>query len=729
MTRWTLVALALLSSGCRGYYTTTLPAPTSAPPVPGVEPALRAGLGRADITPPPGVGLYGYGPEGLEARGFRNRLWAKALVLEDAQGERLAFVVADLGVISAVLHRSVADRVAGETGIGADRLLLSATHTHAAAGHFIGVKQFDDYGSSVVGFDTVMVRFLAERISRAVLEAYGSLQPARVGYTMVPVWGFTRNRSLEAFERNPDSLKVYRPPPDLDLDDRQRAVDPTWTMLRVDVWDGAQSRYAPAGALSIFAMHGTAIPPVNDLFDGDVHGRVQRRLEEHIDSLNGRDRGFAAEAVHLLANGTVGDVSPDYPREGRCPPPKLRLGRRPGGPRTPPPAEVWRPTSSERVSSCMAVSQAYVDSAGLELANRVVMIFDSLADNLSSDVRLGRAFRTVRLKGELAPPGLCEEPRVGTATLVGSDNSQTRFEGWRLLGLIPVGFERGGSAADVGSEGCHAPKRVALGWLQGLIVGEHGLPEVVQLMVVRIGGLVVAAVPAEPTVGAGVLIKSAVRRYAVTAGVAAESIAVIGLANGDMRYVSTPDEYEEQDYEGSSTLYGPLTAVVLAHQLGELTAALSGAAGTAEARVDEIVAYSGRPRSVFPSSESGPTPERIERRIVESSCRGGTAVVRWLDTYPGRLLPADGPLLRVEQETSGGWEPYLWDDHSSLEIRALKPRGSRGYLWEMRWVAEVGLTGTYRVVLEPRDGLAALRGDPFDSCVGGPAGSSGDGRR
>ena len=60
----------------------------------------------------------------------------RALVLEDPHGERVALVVADLPFISTLLYRWTADELTRSgTGIGADRLLLSATHTHAAPGN------------------------------------------------------------------------------------------------------------------------------------------------------------------------------------------------------------------------------------------------------------------------------------------------------------------------------------------------------------------------------------------------------------------------------------------------------------------------------------------------------------------------------------------------------------------------------------------------------------------
>src|SRR5258705_12847347 len=95
-------------------------------------------------------------------------------------------------------------------------------------------------------------------------------------------------------------------------------------MRRVDQRDPASGAYRPAGAFSIFAMHGTGNAPSNDLLDADIHGLVERRLERHIDrDLNRlRDSGFVPPAVYLFANGAESDVSPAWPPQSRweCPP-------------------------------------------------------------------------------------------------------------------------------------------------------------------------------------------------------------------------------------------------------------------------------------------------------------------------------------------------------------------------------------------------------------------------
>ena len=68
---------------------------------------LRAGFGRADITPPPGPGLQGNGPDGRRSEGYRHRLYARAMVLQDSTGHVMAIVIADLPQVSAILQREM----------------------------------------------------------------------------------------------------------------------------------------------------------------------------------------------------------------------------------------------------------------------------------------------------------------------------------------------------------------------------------------------------------------------------------------------------------------------------------------------------------------------------------------------------------------------------------------------------------------------------------------------
>lgn len=692
------IATAMVLAACGGWNQQSLPAPRSSPPSPGGA-VLLAGFGRRDITPPPGVGLAGNGPEGRRSRGFRVRLYVRALVLEDASGERIALAVADLPHVSPNLHRLVAERILKETGIGADRLVLGATHTHSGPGHFYAERQYNRSTSSVAGYDSAVVEFLVSRMSGAVLEAYRARRPARVAWGSAPVWGHTRNRSYDAYLLN--GLGPPSGPPA--LPDSQRAVDPTWTMLRVDVrGTSGDTAFHPAGAFSVFAIHGTGNDPHTDLLDADIHGLVERGLERAIDSteLARRSpgatyvRGYATEAVHVFANGAEGDVSPAWPPTARCAPPKLEpsLQRAPRGPEAP---WTWYDDSA-KVAACLVAARGFVDSAGPRLARSADSLFVALGARGRSDVRIGRAFETLRLP---STPGLCDRPAAGTSTVGGAEDGRTRLYGYHLFGVIGLGFHEG--AAYRAPHGCQAQKRVLLGSLQRRVVGAHGLPEVAQVTVVRIGGLLLGVVPAEVTTRVGSMLEDSLRAGAG----GSDAVAVVGLADGFIQYVTTPAEYAAQDYEGGSTIYGPGTAAVLAGTLGRLASALGPpGAPSPPADVADVTAYPGASAEIMPRPRS--RAPGFRRDTVLLSCRGDTLVARWRDLPPGTLVPADGQLLEIERDSAGRWLLAGWDDEPETEVRAIGSGGRSAWIWELRRSGTSA--GRYRVRWLGRDGLPAF---------------------
>src|SRR5204862_256983 len=173
---------------------------------------------------------------------------------------------------------------------------------------------------------------------------------------------------------------------------------------------------------------------------------------------------------------------------------------------------------------CRAAARRYVNTAGDSLAARAAALFDSLGPGLRGDLRVGVAFRTLRLKGDAR---LCPYPEAGSATLGGAEDGRTRLYDWRLFGIFPVGLEEGGHAVRPNPHDCQREKRVALGGLQRkFVVGEHGLPEVAQLSVIRLGDLLLGVVPAEGTTRAGALMQRAIAESAGAADRASRGRAV-----------------------------------------------------------------------------------------------------------------------------------------------------------------------------------------------------------
>lgn len=674
-----------------------VPGALSPVPRPGTASGLQAGFGRVDITPPPGVGLAGNGPEGAEARGYRLRLYARVLVLADGDGNRLALVVADLPMSSALLHRRVAALTRDADGIGADRLVIAATHTHAGPGHFFEAAGYNDQGSSVAGFDPVMVDSLAARLARAIHAAVAELRPARVAWGRRAVWGETRIRSLPAMLRNipPPTAPADAPP---GLPQEYRLVDPELAMLRVDLRDAATGAFRPAGAFTIFAMHGTGNAPSNDLLDADIHGLVERRLERHIDrDLNhAGDSGFVPSAVHLFANGAEGDVSPAWPPQSRCNVPTLAPLPALGGPFTRTLWE-WRAPTATHLASCRHAAREAIAVIGKNVGDGAVALFDALGPALSDRLELGRAFATLALRDSARSLGICAEPALGLSTLVGADDAHTRIQGWLLFGVFDIGLKQGSPNPDV--PGCQAHKRqlldAAFGGLPNHLLVSGHLPSYAQVTVVRLGDRIIGAVPGEVSTTAGRRMRDQMLASARAAGIPVTTALILGHANGYLEYVTTAEEYTAQFYEGGSTLYGPGTAAMFTRVLAGLAAAVSSGDTLPATAAPPLRLIVGHHRHVLPR----PSASRVPAPRIERVWCSGDTLYAWLQLGRAGEWPvttgniASGP--RVEVVVNDPNRAIVgWDDDPALELR-LRSRRSGLAWWELRWSGAAGQT--YRV--------------------------------
>lgn len=704
--------LAVAGAGCHAKRV-DLPSPLSPSPVARPDTAgLRAGFARVDITPPPGPSTLGYGPEGRAGRGWRGRLYARAMVLEDAGGERLAIVSADLDLASVPLHRLAAERTLATSGIGADRLLLTATHTHSGPGHYLGVPSVDAFGGAVAGFDPDLVEFLATRIARTVELASADMRPARAAWSVHTLWKATRIRSYPASRLD---VPVFQSPDTIPgMLDREKAVDPTWRMLRVDAWDPAARAFRPRGAWTIFPIHGTAVPAGADLFDADIHEIVSRRVELHVDSANLRPRGLDRWAVHLFSNGPEGDVSPNVDRASRCPAAEIRRVHRVTGPRTPMQPDRYEAPFDTTLWRCVGRGRQQADSLGGVMGDSAVRWFDAMAARMEEPaarrLRIARAFEVVRMYGGV--DSLCPYPLAGTGAVSGAEDGRSRIYRWKLLGFLGRGFGvPADSARPNPAHGCHAEKHVALGGLQHVLMGARGLPQEAQLSVVRVGGMVIGTLPAEPTTNVGVRIRTAL---AAATGAAMDSVTVLAHTNGYLQYVATREEYSVPNYEGGATEYGPHEAAFFQRELARIAGRLPPAGMPSPPdSVARVAGWYLSTKQTFAGRRAGPSPVVLQRRVVGARwVNDSVLVVRWIDLAPGRLVPADGPVLAIERRDAAGWSFVTSDDDHQVEVRHLCAADHGAAEWEARWMPSPRPAGDYRVVLLPRAELPAVTAEP-----------------
>jgi len=517
MRTFTLVATIMLTAACGGPSITIRPEPARARHR---GEGFTAGMASVDITPPPGLPSFGYSEAAEHDAfvGYRTRLRAHALVMQDADGVKVALVTADLGCVTALLHWSVAERVVAGTGLGVDRILISATHTHSGPAGIAGESFYNRFGSPglLTGFDESLYDFLSERVARAIVEADRARAPARIAVARRPLERLTLNRSLPARMKNDD------------LPAGNTHVDPTVTMIRVDHADSG----APIGAYIVYAGHPTVIGVDNELWHGDAFGLAVHHLKRRA----ARDLGAAP--VFALANGAEGDVS-----------------------------FSWR-------------HQAHYEAIRMatRLADGMYALYTELASaETDPDPRLDCRYEETSLPGAATEDGsrLSEQPRMGVPTIGGAEDGRSALYGKSVLGQRV--YEGARYLHPHGSQG---HKKPAFGWLQGLLVSARSVPRIAPVQIVQVGGHTLVGIPFEPTTQMAHRVEQ--RVAAALATTDSSRVTVVGLANGYIGYCTTESEYEAQHYEGSSTLYGPRSAAYVTERCVALAIATERAPIAAE---------------------------------------------------------------------------------------------------------------------------------------------------
>ncbi|MFM8338154.1 MAG: PVC-type heme-binding CxxCH protein, partial [Opitutaceae bacterium] len=261
------------------------------PAAPAPEGAYRAGAAKVDITPVDSPVRVNGGFLEKTATQAHDRLHARALVIANGH-ERVAICVVD----TCMLPRELIDRAkaaaAKITGIGTDRMLVSATHTHSAPAAM---------GCLGARIDPAYAAFLPPKIAEAIAAAASREQPARIGRGAVDAWELTNCRR---WIRRPDRLLPdpfgemsvranmhpgYESP---DVTGPAGPIDPQLTLLSVQTVDGT-----PLAILGNFSMHYFGAPPLSADFCG--------RFAEGIGRLVGAKEGD--DFVGILSQGTSGD--------------------------------------------------------------------------------------------------------------------------------------------------------------------------------------------------------------------------------------------------------------------------------------------------------------------------------------------------------------------------------------------------------------------------------------
>ena len=224
------------------------------------EAPWQAGVASVEITPEEPVWMGGFASRTQPSEGVLLPLFAKALALQDAEGNRAVLVTSDLLGFPKTVSDRIRDHIEAEHGLGRAQIILNGSHTHG--GPVVGdslrcmYPMTDEQEAAVMRYTAS----LENKIVALVAEALNALAPAALsagnGIARIALNHRTNNEAAITATTMPVGPSDHSVP-----------------TLRVIREDGSL-----AAIVFGYACHPTAL--AGYLFSGDFTGFAQVFLEE-----------------------------------------------------------------------------------------------------------------------------------------------------------------------------------------------------------------------------------------------------------------------------------------------------------------------------------------------------------------------------------------------------------------------------------------------------------------
>jgi neutral ceramidase len=430
-----------------------------------------------------------------------------------------------------------------------------------------------------------------------------------------------------------------------------------------------------------FAVHPVSLPLENKLVSGDNKGLASYKLERQRGTTYQRDGEFVAG--FFQANS--GDISPYDISEPLRNATDYWQRLNESASRQAAKTEELLKTKGQALQVGLDARHQFVDLHGYEIDSRFT---DGVATKTCL-AALGVAFAAGTENGQPLP--IFKE-----GTIYGVN--------WPEITLLP------------GEQACHEEKVILLptGKIEGWT------PHVLPYQLIRLGELAIVGAPFEITSMAGRRLKQHVQRALAPLGV--RYVVLSALTNQYAHYVTTPEEYKTQNYEGGSTLFGPNTLAAHTQQFDRLAQAMVNGttldAGPQPANL-ENQKFQLQPGVVFDSAPRGQDYGAVASPPEPQYQAGDRVEVVFWGAHPKNDLKRGSSYIRVEYMGADGWQP-LWFDWDPSTRVVWQRKGLAKSHWQVSWQSEpTAKPGRYRICHE---GVAKplFRGlRPYSGCTQG----------
>lgn len=633
----------------------------AAPQVPAVPVApdnfnYLVGRGISDITGPvTGLQLWGFGRPDQVGEGLHIRLRSRAFIVADRErpADRLVLVSAELGSIDHHVALAVVENLQALYGevYGLHNVIISATHTHAGP---TGYWQTRTDNGLDGGFYPAHYAAVVRGITRSIASAHDDLQPGSVFINSGEVAAAGVNRSAVAYQRNPAR-------------ERERySGDTNTTMVLLKFVDAT----GDIGMLNWYALHPTAMNYYNTLVSGDHKGyaSLQEERAHGVDYFSGP--GFVA----AFAQSDPGDVTPNTNLDNTGPGATDVETTRIMGERQLQAARALFASASEQLVGAIDARQQYADFRHYEVSAE----FTGSGVQHTCPSAYGYSF-------------------AGGSTEDGGGHflfreGMTQQQWWRdwLIRLVT-----GAPPWTEAVRRCQAPKAILFE------TGSQEPPlqsQVHTVTVARLGQLAILAMPGEVTTMAGRRLRDTVRAQL---GGWARHVVLAGYANEFAGYITTPEEYDLQQYEAAHNLHGRWSLPAYRQVASELAAALeAGEELAAGVGYDDWRGRSGELALPFHEGASEHRRGRPGDVLTQPEARyrpADTVVAEFLSADPAAHYVTNNNFMQVQRASGQQWQQVASDTDWSTRVRWRFPwgRAVAAVQWE---IPAQAAGGRYRLV-------------------------------